>query len=106
MTLPPLTPARRSSRRKDERPAEIVSAALALFAERGFGATKLDDVARAAGIAKGTIYLYFATKEDLFRAVVRQELLPTLERFEAAAGGHDGPTGDLLRMIARRIDTV
>ena len=58
---------------------EIVQAALALFAERGFAATKLEDVAARAGIGKGTIYLYFPTKEDLFRAVVREGLLPNLE---------------------------
>lgn len=58
-------------RRKAERPAEIVNAATALFAERGFSATRLDDVARRAGVAKGTVYLYFDTKEDLFRAVAR-----------------------------------
>lgn len=86
-------------RRKDDRPVEIVAAALALFAARGYGATKLEDVASAAGIAKGTIYLYFANKEELFRAVVRQELLPALARIEAAIDVHAGPTQDLLRLL-------
>ncbi len=94
------------ARRKQARPAEIVSAALSLFAERGFGATKLEDVAKAAGIAKGTVYLYFPTKEDLFRAVVRQELLPTLERIEAAVATHAGSSSDLLRMMASRFTEV
>jgi AcrR family transcriptional regulator len=94
------------SRRKEARPAEIVSAALSLFADRGFGATKLEDVAKAAGIAKGTLYLYFPTKEDLFRAVVRQELLPTLERIETAVAAYAGPSGDLLRLIASRFTAV
>ena len=71
------------TRRKDARPGEIVAAALASFAERGYAATKLEDVAAAAGISKGTIYLYFPTKEDLFRAVVRQAVLPNLEAAEA-----------------------
>ena len=93
-------PQSKRERRKDARPAEIVSAALALFAERGFAETKLEDVAKAAGIAKGTVYLYFATKEDLFRAVVRQELLPNLERIEGAAATHTGSCGDLLRVLA------
>ena len=86
-------------RRKDDRPVEIVAAALALFAARGYGATKLEDVAAAAGIAKGTIYLYFANKEELFRAVVRQELLPALARIEAAIDVHTGATQDLLRLL-------
>jgi AcrR family transcriptional regulator len=94
------------SRRKEVRPAEIVSAALALFADRGFGATKLEDVAKAAGIAKGTVYLYFPTKEDLFRAVVRQELLPNLEHIEMAAAAHTGSSGDLLRLVARRFNDI
>jgi AcrR family transcriptional regulator len=53
------------------------------IAERGFAATRLDDVAERAGITKGTLYLYFPSKEDLFKAVVRQQLLPNIERAEA-----------------------
>ena len=64
-------------RRKEARPQEILAAALALFAERGFVATRLDDVALRAGVTKGTLYLYFPNKEELFRAVVRQALVPT-----------------------------
>jgi AcrR family transcriptional regulator len=71
-------------RRKDARPAEILAAALACFKERGFAATRLEDVAARAGVTKGTIYLYYPGKEDLFKAVVRRELLPNIERLEAA----------------------
>jgi len=71
-----------------------------LFAERGFAATKLEDVAREAGISKGTLYLYYATKEDLFRAVVQQKLLPNLERLEAAAAAHTGSIVSLFRQLA------
>ena len=70
-------------RRKDARPDEILAAALASFAERGFAATRLEDVAARAGISKGTLYLYFAGKEELFEAVVRATLVPNLERLEA-----------------------
>lgn len=93
-------------RRAEDRPGEIVAAALRMFAERGYAATKLEDVARAAGIAKGTVYLYFATKEDLFRAVVRQEILPTLEQFETVFAAWDGPTPDLLRMLFLHLAAV
>lgn len=72
-------------RRKDARPVEILAAALDCFAERGFTATRMDDVAERAGVTKGTVYLYFKTKEELFKALVRQELLPNVERLEAAA---------------------
>ncbi len=90
------------SRRKDARPGEIVAAALASFADRGYAATKLEDVAAAAGISKGTIYLYFPTKEDLFRAVVRQAVLPNVAAAEADIASHTGSSADLLRMLAQR----
>lgn len=90
------------TRRKDARPSEIVSAALHLFAQRGYGATRLDDVAQAAGVGKGTVYLYFDTKEELFRAVVRQELIPTIDAMAAEVADHAGPSSDLLRIVAGR----
>ncbi|WP_152048822.1 TetR/AcrR family transcriptional regulator [Aureimonas psammosilenae] len=61
-------------RRKADRPGEIVAAAMSVFAEKGFAAARIDEVAARAGTAKGTVYLYFATKEDLFRAVARAAL--------------------------------
>ena len=80
----PSDPGTRWQRRKDARPAEILAAALACFKERGFTATRLDDVAAKAGVTKGTIYLYYPSKEELFKAVVRSELVPNIERMEAA----------------------
>jgi AcrR family transcriptional regulator len=96
-------PRRRWSRRKQARPAEIVAAALELFAERGFAATRLDDVAARAGVSKGTLYLYFDNKEELFKAVVRESLLPNIARVETLVAGFDGPTPDLVR---RMIETI
>src|SRR4051794_9269701 len=90
------------TRRKEARPGEIVAAALASFAERGYAATRLEDVAAAAGISKGTIYLYFPTKEDLFRAVVRQAVLPNIEAAEAQFASHSGSSADLLRGLGLR----
>ena len=74
----------RWQRRKDSRPSEILNAALACFKERGFAGTRLEDVAAKAGVTKGTIYLYYANKEELFEAVVRTELVPNLDRLETA----------------------
>jgi AcrR family transcriptional regulator len=99
---PPSPPPRRQ-RRKGARPSEIVEAALALFGERGFAATRLEDVALRAGVSKGTVYLYFPTKEDLFRAVLRQGLLPNLEAMEAAVAADQGPAPALLHQIAERL---
>src|SRR5262245_15098410 len=87
-------------RRKAARPAEILSAALDCFAERGFAATRLDDVAARAGVTKGTLYLYFPGKEELFKALVRQELLPNIERLEAAAAGAGSAAEMLGRLVA------
>src|SRR6516164_5716336 len=71
--------------RRDERRAAILAAALEEFAARGFAATRLDDVARRAGVAKGTIYLYFRDKESLFQELVRAMLSPLAGTIEAAA---------------------
>lgn len=88
-------------RRKAARPGEIEASALSLFVERGYAATKLDDVARRAGVTKGTMYLYFDSKEALFKAVVRGALLPLFERGEQMVEGHRGSAADLLREFIR-----
>src|SRR5215470_3910347 len=75
----------RWQRRKDARPEEIVNAALEEFVERGFAATRLEDVARRAGVTKGTLYLYFKNKEALFKAVVRQTIVPVIAQGESIA---------------------
>lgn len=80
----PLCPKARQ-RRKDARPGELMSAALAVFAERGFAATRLEEVAQRAGVSKGTVYLYFDSKEALFKAAVESAVVPALEEGEAIA---------------------
>jgi AcrR family transcriptional regulator len=94
------TPSARWRRRKTARPAEILSAALASFAERGFAATRLDDVAARADVTKGTLYLYFRNKEELFEAVVRQELLPTMEWAEAMVAESSASSMVMLEQLA------
>jgi AcrR family transcriptional regulator len=86
-------------RRKDARPEEIVAAALELFATHGFAATRLDDIARRAGVSKGTLYLYFPSKEELFKAVVREALLPNLAKAETRLKDAKGPTARVLEEI-------
>lgn len=87
-------------RRKADRPDEIVSAAMAVFAEKGFAAAKLDDIAKRAGVSKGAVYLYFETKEDIFRAVVERAISPNVGVIRAMAAAHPGPLADLLQSIA------
>jgi len=84
-------------RRKEARPEEILEAALELFTEKGFAATRITDVARKAGISKGTLYLYFDNKEAIFRAVVQEMITPQLEREEALVDAYQGPTDVLFR---------
>lgn len=84
-------------RRKDARPGEIAAAALELFTEKGFAATRLEDIAASAGVGKGTVYLYFADKEALFKAAVETAMAPALEAAEALAADGDRPAAELLR---------
>ncbi|ODT89433.1 TetR/AcrR family transcriptional regulator [Phenylobacterium sp. SCN 70-31] len=86
-------------RRKADRPDEIVSAALEVFAEKGFAAARLDDIARRAGVSKGAVYLYFETKEDVFRAVVDRAIAPNLDALRAILSAHPGPFPDLIRQL-------
>jgi AcrR family transcriptional regulator len=73
------------AKRSAERRNAILSAALDEFAARGFAATRLDDVARRADVAKGTIYLHFADKETLFQELIRMELSPVVGVLEHAS---------------------
>src|SRR5262245_40817513 len=94
-------------RRKDDRPAEIIAAALESFAGHGFAATRLDDIADRAGVTRGTLYLYFPSKEELFKAVVRQSIVPVIARVEQMIASYTGPTADLLaKLILSFPDTV
>lgn len=93
-------------RRKADRPGEIVEAALAVFAERGFAAAKLDEIARRAGVSKGALYLYFETKEEIFRAVVDQAIAPNMQAIRAVVAAHPGPLPDLLRLVAERVGVL
>lgn len=92
----------RWQRRKETRPAELIDAAFEEFVAGGFAATRLEDIARRAGCTKGTIFLYFENKEELFRAMVRQILLPHLAEAEQQVEQHQGSMRDLLAGIMRR----
>jgi AcrR family transcriptional regulator len=93
-------------RRKADRPGEIVDAAMAVFAERGFAAARLDEIARRAGVSKGALYLYFETKEQIFHAVVAQAIAPNVQTIRAMIAAHPGPLSALLRLVAGRVMMV
>jgi len=90
---------RRWQRRADARPAELLAAALDLFVERGFANTRLEDVAARAGVSKGTLYLYYANKEDLFKAVVRAGLVSPLVEAREVIARFPGTSAELLGLI-------
>lgn len=103
----PLTPAAREApqpsctrqRRKEARPQELLDAALALFVEKGFAATRAEEVARRAGVSKGTLYLYYPSKEELFKAVVRQNLSSLIAEGLEMAVQFEGSSSELLSCL-------
>ena len=93
-------------RRAEDRPREICSAALDVFSEKGFAAAKLDEIARRAGVSKGTLYLYFKDKEDLFRAVVRDTVAPNIDSVRTVVEGIDIPFADVIRTFLPRFAAI
>ena len=93
-------------RRKEERPRDIIAAALNLFSEKGFAGARMEEIARRAGISKGTLYLYFATKEEMFRAVVREVVVPNIAEVENAAVAADLPFAAMVRALLPRFAEI
>lgn len=94
--------ARRWKRRAEDRPREICAAALMQFAEKGFAAARLEEIAKGAGVSKATLYLYFKDKEDLFRAVVRDAVVANLEQVRSMVSAADAPFADVVRLLLAR----
>jgi AcrR family transcriptional regulator len=92
----------RWQRRPEDRPEEILDAAVAVFGDQGYARAKLEDVARQAGVSKGTLYLYFASKEELFREMVRTRIVPTVEEGEVAFEQWTGTSRQLLEDTIKR----
>jgi AcrR family transcriptional regulator len=97
--LGPAVSGPRWERRKAERPAELLAAALDLFVEKGYAGTRLEDVAARAQVCKGTLYLYFANKEELFRAVVRENVVVLINASAERAAAFEGSSEGLLRAL-------
>lgn len=91
-------PARqRRTRRKEARPGELLEAALSLFVEKGFAATRVEEVAARAGVSKGTLFLYFPSKEELFKAVVRETIAGRFAEWNAEFERFEGDSAELVR---------
>ena len=91
----------RTEAEREERMRSIRAAALDVFAAKGFAAARLDDIAKQAGVAKGTIYLYFASKEDLLEAIVKSTIGAVLANVEQAVAASPAPASEMLRMIGQ-----
>jgi AcrR family transcriptional regulator len=91
----------RWERRKDSRPSELLEAALEIFVERGYAAARLEDVAAKAGVSKGTLYLYYANKEELFKAVVRRSIAPLIAETREVI---EQSTDDSAALLSRFLD--
>ncbi|MBL8689781.1 MAG: TetR/AcrR family transcriptional regulator [Rhodospirillaceae bacterium] len=92
--------------RKLAGPEDLLAAALRVFSERGFAASRLDDVAREAGVSKAALYLYFESKQAIFEALVRSAVVPNVERLEAMVAGWRGSAADLLRTLVQAIARI
>lgn len=90
-------------RRKDARPAEIAAAGIEEFEEHGFHKANLSRIAQKAGIAKGTIYLYYPSKEALFLACIEEHFVSVMSESEADAVGVEGTTRELLTKLLKNM---
>lgn len=93
-------------RSKETRPADIAAAALSVFAEKGFAGARIEEIAARAGISKGTLYLYYHGKAELFRAVVREVVIPNVDAMRASFLAVDLPFDTLLRQLLPRFAEI
>jgi len=99
--VPEAAPATSRQRRKDARPQELLDAALDLFVEKGYAATRSEEVAVRAGVSKGTLYLYYPSKEELLNEVVRANVVNEIAGGVDIIRQYEGPTSELLAHILR-----
>ncbi|MET1114220.1 MAG: TetR/AcrR family transcriptional regulator [Comamonas sp.] len=94
---PPPAGAQRRARRKNARPGELLEAALDLFVAKGYAATRVEEVAARAGVSKGTLFLYYPSKEELFKAVVRESIAGRFGEWQLELDNFEGDSVALLR---------
>jgi AcrR family transcriptional regulator len=92
----------RWERRPDERPTELLEAALYIFAEHGYANTRLEDIAATVGVTKGTIYHYFATKEDLLVQAIEQYHDRLFQPLDAVLAEKEAPASASIRLFLQR----
>ncbi|MEX1167989.1 MAG: TetR/AcrR family transcriptional regulator [Hydrogenophaga sp.] len=90
------SPNSKRERRKEARPGELLDAALTIFVDKGYAATRVEEVAALAGVSKGTLFLYFPSKEELFKAVVRENIAGRFQEWNQELDQFDGDSAALL----------
>jgi AcrR family transcriptional regulator len=90
-------------RRAEARPDEVLDAALELFMEKGFAATRVDDIAKRAGLSKGAVYLYFPSKEAVLEALVRRAIIPIADSALEALRAYEGDPRIVITMVMKMI---
>jgi AcrR family transcriptional regulator len=98
---PAAAPASTRQRRKEARPQELLDAALDLFVEKGFAATRSEEVASRAGVSKGTLYLYYPSKEELLKEVIRHNVVNQIAEGIEIVRGFEGSSAELLGYVLR-----
>ena len=101
VSLPSTDAAPRRERRKEARPRELLDAALDLFVEKGYAATRAEEIAARAGVSKGTLFLYFPTKQDVFKAVIRENIVSQFPIWQQEFEQYQGSSADMLRYTMR-----
>ncbi|ODT73295.1 MAG: TetR family transcriptional regulator [Pelagibacterium sp. SCN 63-23] len=91
------------SRRADARPDEVLDAAMEIFAEQGFAAAKVEDIARRAGVSKGTVYLYFSSKDAIIAAIIERAVAPVATGALPRIAAHEGDPREPITMLLRAI---
>ena len=90
-------------RRAEARPDEVLDAALELFMDKGFAATRVDDIAKRAGLSKGTVYLYFPSKEAVLEGLVRRAIIPIADSALEALASYEGDPRIVISMVIRMV---
>ena len=98
--------AKKRQRRKDDRPGEILQAAIDEFAETGFASAKIEAIAARAHVAKGTVYLYYATKSEIFEAIVRDRISPVFARVAESLQSYNTAAFALAKSIGLGIECL
>lgn len=103
MKTPSSVPPPKFRRRAEARPDEVLDAALDLFMEKGFAATRVEDIAKRAGLSKGAVYLYFSSKEAILEGLVHRAILPVAQSALSTLDAYEGDPRVIIALVIRTL---